>query len=599
MTGSVRTQYEKILNSKTFFEFYWEERGTNTANGTTEIAWEYVFYGEKGGFYGDSDLGDGYPYEIWLDNSSTPIISGSAKIPYMQSSRFVIANGVTRINHDNNGYAHFAVHISQKTMIEGNIYVDGDFTLETRLNMPSSITDISPAALTEKDKPIISYYNPYNTNRILSLYVDVGGENVAVRTDLDLVQGARTYQITFTAEEEARIIELIPQTGISAEMSFSLSTTIDGIHHIKTMKRIVSIKSPAPTVRAVVYDTNDIAIEYTGDNTKFIKGVSNAYIKTNANAGTGSTLTSHYIKNGNTEVKFNGNIDSYTFEGVENKTFYLGATNSRGLSVSSATVIDLIPYTPITCNKVNIDKFTASGELSFTIAGKWFSDNFGARDNHFIMNLSILAEDNTTVYTSDSISVNPMVFPDYDYVYTHNLTGVDYRQAVRLIVSIEDAFTSSGGIDREIAPIPIFDWSKTDFNFNVPVHIKNEPIADFIVEVGQEDMGSNGTWYWAKWSSGKSECYGCRNYGNTSVNNSWGNLFRSEIFTQSLPYGLFEKAPEVVNIALAGGSYGGWIVTSEQDAPTNISTGSFMIVRPAGAIIEQAYISFYVIGRWR
>jgi hypothetical protein len=112
-------------------------------------------------------------------------------------------------------------------------------------------------------------------------------------------------------------------------------------------------------------------------------------------------------------------------------------------------------------------------------------------------------------------------------------------------------------------------------------------------------MGSNGTWYWSKWASGRAECYGLRNYGNTAVTTTWGNLYRSQIFTQSLPYGLFKNGAEYTGIHLMTGSAGGWIVTHEQVQPSEYETGSFMIVRPASATITGAFIAFYCVGRWK
>ena len=83
------------------------------------------------------------------------------------------------------------------------------------------------------------------------------------------------------------------------------------------------------------------------------------------------------------------------------------------------------------------------------------------------------------------------------------------------------------------------------------------------------------------------------------VNPNWGGLYRSSTFTHSLPSGLFVATPEVIDISFRNGSYGGWIIRHEESAPSEYSTGSFAIVRPASATISQAYISFNIIGRWK
>lgn len=123
-------------------------------------------------------------------------------------------------------------------------------------------------------------------------------------------------------------------------------------------------------------------------------------------------------------------------------------------------------------------------------------------------------------------------------------------------------------------------------------------IADYIIETGESEMGTNGTWKWAKWASGKAECWGCRNYGNMAVTTTWGNLYRSAIFTQDLPNKLFARTPDVININLVSVGYGGWICKHEQTAPSAITTGSFIVTRPASATLTTSYIGFHIIGEW-
>ena len=124
------------------------------------------------------------------------------------------------------------------------------------------------------------------------------------------------------------------------------------------------------------------------------------------------------------------------------------------------------------------------------------------------------------------------------------------------------------------------------------------PPKDYVVATGETAMGSNGIWYWTKWASGKAECYGRRNYGGMAVTTTWGVLYRSAVFNQDLPYGLFSEIPDVININLNSASYGGWICKHEEESPTNTSTGSFIVTRPASATLANPMISFHIIGRW-
>lgn len=130
--------------------------------------------------------------------------------------------------------------------------------------------------------------------------------------------------------------------------------------------------------------------------------------------------------------------------------------------------------------------------------------------------------------------------------------------------------------------------------------IGGNALNDFVIESGETSMGSNGTWYWQKWASGKAECWGCRNFGTAAVTTAWGSLFRSAVFAQELPDGLFKTVPEVININMVNaGSYGCWIAKHEQEPPSAVTTGSFILVRPAGATITPSYVGFDVKGFWK
>ena len=133
----------------------------------------------------------------------------------------------------------------------------------------------------------------------------------------------------------------------------------------------------------------------------------------------------------------------------------------------------------------------------------------------------------------------------------------------------------------------------------MPVTIEGAPLNDFVIEYGQEPMGSNGTWYWRKWKSGRAECYGCRNFGAMAITTTWGSLYRSSSFRQDLPGGLFIDTPEVIDICYRGSNYGGWVIRHEDYDASDYSTGGFCIVRPASATLSTSDIGFNVIGRWK
>lgn len=159
-----------------------------------------------------------------------------------------------------------------------------------------------------------------------------------------------------------------------------------------------------------------------------------------------------------------------------------------------------------------------------------------------------------------------------------------------------------GGTSDTSGQTIMYSDGRVDFsgtvNFGNSFSIEGNTLADYIIETGEEAMGSNGTWYWAKWASGKAECWGCRNFGNTAVTTSWGGLYRSAIFTQDLPEKVFKTTPDVITMNVVNSNFGGWICKHENAAPSAVTTGSFIFVRPASATVTPLYIGFHVIGVW-
>ncbi len=135
-------------------------------------------------------------------------------------------------------------------------------------------------------------------------------------------------------------------------------------------------------------------------------------------------------------------------------------------------------------------------------------------------------------------------------------------------------------------------------NFNYSLTVGGYILNDYVIETGSASMGSNGTWYWQKWLSGKAEAWGCRNFGNMAVSTAWGSLYRSEVFTQDLPDDVFIRTPDAININFVHTNAGGWISKYDNTAPSAVTTGSFVVIRPEKGNITPTNIGFHIIGEW-
>jgi hypothetical protein len=178
------------------------------------------------------------------------------------------------------------------------------------------------------------------------------------------------------------------------------------------------------------------------------------------------------------------------------------------------------------------------------------------------------------------------------------------RVSDELIVEGAEAF-------KVIASEPIFDWGRTDFNFNVPVTIQGWQVDTVVAENDSETgyyLTSSGiptsggyTWHYKKWSSGLLECW-CSISVSTDVSSSWGGLYTSgRLDETNLIYPItFVEIPVVVTSLAAGYAGGLLMTTGSGSTPVNeYSTGTLEIARGSSYNGATYTINYMVKGRWK
>ena len=468
-------------------------------------------------------------------------------------------------------------------------------TLDTIIRQPE-IT--SAPNFTDEDNPTIKYTNP------MGEHVQLIEACIATENGSSVIIGYREidplgteYTFNFTSSERTQLRNLAKES-TTYPVRFYIESVINGVtYHSYSAVRTLTINVDGPVVTVSVLDTNETTFNLTGDSNKMIRGANAMLCYMEATAQKNATIVEQTITCGaNTRSG-----SSTVFENAESNVFTFTAKDSRGLVTTKTVTIPMVNYIKPTCNQTvtMVMESNTATQAEIFVSGNYFNGFFGAANNTLTLetryreangewgawdnNNASLAEVGNGTYSTQVIKISGL-----------DASGT-YEFQSRVIDKITDAYSTTGTFTL----LPIFDWSKTDFNFNVPVTIQGNLLNDFVIETGTEAMGSNGTWYWRKWKSGRAECYGCRNFGSMAVTTTWGNLYRSAIFTQSLPIGLFTAVPEVIDIAYRTGSSGGWIVRHENSLPTASDSGSFILVRPASATLSSSYIGFNVIGRWK
>lgn len=501
----------------------------------------------------------------------------------------------TVYHSDWSGKAAVAITCTIKGGVNGVTWTAAEVEIALdRIFKKASIT--SAPNFTDEDNPTIYYDRGYVDTLEAAIYDTSGYTSYASYRSIDIYGSSYTFTLT-TAERNKLIAAANSSTSI--KVRFYLKMTIEGAGSIPPVYKEVTLTiadAGAPTITASIEDTQTLTKNLTGGGLKFIRGNNSMKYTMTATGKKGATIKSYSVICGSQKKT----TTSGTLTNIENEVVIFSATDSRGKTATKTINLEPIDYIKLTCNQEvkMILESEDSAQMSLKIDGNYFNGSFGAKNN--TLTIYTRHRRNNESY-SEWGDITPLLASNTGgrYTLSANMSGFDpsgtYTFQCKAVDALGEAITSEYAVQF----MPVFDWSKNDFNFNVPISIEGNPLADYVIEEGVEAMGTNGTWYWRKWKSGRADCYGVRNYGNMAVTTAWGGLYRSESFSQSLPSGLFIDTPEVIDITYRVSNYGGWIAQHEATAPSSSNTGGFIVVRPASATLSQARIGFNVIGRWK
>jgi hypothetical protein len=354
-----------------------------------------------------------------------------------------------------------------------------------------------------------------------------------------------------------------------------------------------------------VWDTNATTKALTGNQYKIVKHFSKVAFDVHAEPKKGAGIYSIVVTNGERNTS---NLN-HVFEDVVSSLFSFSVTDTYGRRVDADMELspsNWVEYTKLTCS-ASVSEMSADGDVAVTIAGKCFKGSFGAQTNTFnvVYTLEEFRGDTTTTTLTN---ISPTVTGN-DYTYTFTIPELDYKSSYTLTVSISDKLTSATSASTVVAPEPIFDWSRTDFNFNVPVNVNGEITAESIkingytvpsiVEQGTTTSG----WTYRKWSDGVAECWTSKTFTGVAVTNAWGNMFASGAISGSnltFPTNLFTTVPTVIT-SLSTGSLGGILMApggTGTNTTSKTNTGILEIAR--GTSSTGAFtINYDVKGKWK
>ena len=245
-----------------------------------------------------------------------------------------------------------------------------------------------------------------------------------------------------------------------------------------TFKVTASESACAPTVSGTVVDVNDSSITLTGNSSNLVKNLSTARCTITSTAKNSASISQNKVND--TVILSSGYTD---ITEVDTGSFVFSATDSRGYSKTATVTKTLVDYVPVTINP-EIERATAIGtSMKMRFDGSFFNGSFGAYTN----NLSVryryrVSTDSdwgswTTVSSSNytfssgnkygttsDITLSQSFDKDLSYVFQVNARDIAKAdgQSNITVHSVTKTITVSIGM-------PVFDWGKNDFQFNVPV----------------------------------------------------------------------------------------------------------------------------------
>lgn len=535
------------------------------ANNTSTISWTLKGAGTGGaGWYYAGN------FKVVIDGATVYNSSGRIKL----YNGTTVASGTQTIAHNPDGSRSVAMSAQAGIYtVAVNCSGSESFTLTP---IPRKATITSAPNFNDEENPVIKYSNPAGNNvTTLQACISLTGstDDIAYR---DISKTGTSYTFNLT-DNERNLLRSNTTGSNSKTIKFYIKTIISGNTYSDSVSKTFSIVNGAPTLAPTAIDTNATTVALTGDSNKFIKYFSNAAVTTGATALKGASITSQSVICGGKSIE----AASGTIQKVESATFNVSVTDNRKNTTTQTLTKTLIDYVNLTCD-LDAEAPTTSGDMTFTVSGNYFNGSFGATENSLTVQYRYKTNDGAF---GDWTIIDTVTKSGNTYNASVNLTGLDYKSNYTFETKAVDVLQTVNSAPKKVRTLPIFDWSDTDFNFNVPVLMNNKTVLresdDYNNVVLSADGGSvylrpngtdsttgelrlmsdgtviingvtlnhiiqeglNGMWYYRKWSGGTAECFGIVKSTSYACTSTSGYGYYADNINIEFPSRLFRNYP--------------------------------------------------------
>lgn len=571
---------------KTRYMYVTCEQVKNISANTSTINWTITVTGGLNNYY---------------DTGATTLTIGGQQAYYMRrvvwneyifpAAKGSVSGSVT-IPHDENGKAEIEVSLSTAIYF-GDIKTYKQTWALDNIPRAAKLTGASSILYDNDFMHQINYDNPAG-DAVDSLQMCISmnnfDDNVMAYRDIPKDQSYYTFTLTEQEKQNLYRINQEYQQGTTGVIYFGLRTIFGEQEYYSSLTRQYVITEPEPKVEVEIKDVKAEAVALTGNPATMIKGFNSMVVNITDEPQKGATITSRKTTNGGAVSWY----DNSLFENTEHNTFTVRVTDTRAAYFEDTFTVPMVEYYKPTCNlKTSVAMVgETTARITVEVSGNFFSGNFGARDNE--LTICYKYKRNNENYGTEVLISAPTINngkysarDTFDVNYTDTYTV----QAIAYDLPHTEGITSAESV---VKVTPVFEWSGTDFKFNVPVSILDNTIVDWVVEHGT----SNG-WSYRKWFSGRAECWKILTL-NTDANTQWGGLWRGSLTSrQTYPFNFTGKPVE--QVTLQSGSYGAFVLPADGGDGVNGSaaTARYTICRPAATTSGEYYLSFYIVGNWR
>lgn len=398
----------------------------------------------------------------------------AARISLATYSSVTLLTGTTTVAHDSDGGKSlslaYTLDMASASYTPGPMQGSGTMTLT---NIARGATITSAPNFTDEDSPKMDFSNPAGGTVQVAIYKDDASTALAGYREAS----GSSYTFHFTSAEISAL-QKADTTQNTTTVRFYIKSVVGGQTFTRYVQRTLTIANPHPTLNPTVYDSNSTTTSLTGNSGNMVQYCSNAACRFYASAQKGATIHSQKVTCGSKSLTADG-----TMQDVESNVFVFSVTDSRGNTTTKTVTKNLVPYVKLTCH-VEGSSMDGNGVFSFEVSGDFFNGSFGAVYNTLTVMYRYRVDGG--VYGSyQSMTVRKV---GNSYTASVQVTGLDYTQKYQFQAQVYDRLSTVTTDEGQIQSTPVFDWSETDFNFNVPVTVQGRSVLGC---GGTAHLGSN------------------------------------------------------------------------------------------------------------